>query len=322
MGRGSGQFILPVPEKQKKGEIMTRNTRMKLGVVLGIEEGSLQGRTPTFRDIQAMAQATEQAGFDSFWVADHLIYRSPGREEQGMWEAFTMLSALAAVTTRIALGPLVACTSFRSPALLAKMADTLDEISGGRFILGLGAGWHRPEYEAFGYPFDHLASRFEEALQVIVPLLREGKVDFQGRYYQVRNCVLRPRGPAHAGPPILIGAFRPRMLQIVARYADAWNTAWHVDPAVAKQRYEEFKKICAVVGRDPAAIELTAGTVVSLQPEDAAPRKAISGSPEEIATRLQGFADVGVTHLMVELDPLSVSHIERFGHIVELLRKR
>lgn len=302
---------------------MTQNTRVKLGIVLDIEEGSLQGRTPTFRDIQAMAQAAEQVGFDSLWVADHLIYRSPRREEEGMWEAFTMLGALAAVTTRIALGPLVACTSFRSPALLAKMADTLDEISGGRFILGLGAGWHQPEYEAFGYPFDHLASRFEEALQVIVPLLREGKVDFQGRYYQVHNCVLRPRGPSHAGPPILIGAYRPRMLQIVAHYADAWNTAWHVDSTAVKQRYEEFKETCAVVGRDPAAIELTAGTVVRLQPAgDGAPRKVISGSPEEIASQLQGFADVGVSHLIVELDPLSVSHIERFGHILDLLRQR
>ncbi len=303
---------------------MTQNTRMKLGITLGIEEGSLQGRTPTFRDIQAMAQAAEQVGFDSLWVADHLIYRRfPGQEGEGTWEAFTMLSALAAVTTRVALGPLVACTSFRSPALLAKMADTLDEISGGRFILGLGAGWHQPEYEAFGYPFDHLASRFEEALQVIVPLLREGKVDFQGRYYQVHNCVLRPRGPSHAGPPILIGARRPRMLQIVAHYADAWNTAWHVDPAVVKLRYEELKEACAAVGRDPAAIELTAGTEVSLQPgENAAPGKVISGSPEEIASRLQGFADVGVTHLIVVLDPLSVAHIEQFGHIVDLLRQR
>ncbi len=302
---------------------MTQNTRMKLGITVGIGEGSLQGRTPTFRDIQAMAQAAEQAGFDSLWVADHLIYRFPGQEEKGTWEAFTMLSALAAVTTRVTLGPLVACTSFRSPALLAKMADTLDEISGGRFILGLGAGWHQPEYEAFGYPFDHLASRFEEALQVIAPLLREGKVDFQGRYYQVHNCVLRPRGPSHAGPPILIGAHRPRMLQIVAHYADAWNTAWHVDPAVVKQGYEELKEACAVVGRDPAAIELTAGTVVSLQPgENAAPERVISGSPEEIASRLQGFADVGVAHLIVILDPLSVSHIEQFGRIVELLRKR
>ncbi len=305
---------------------MTQNTkvqRMKLGIALETAEGYLDGQTPTFRDLQEMAQTAEQIGLDSLWLADHLIHRFREQEENGIWEAFTFLSALAAVTTHIMLGPLVACTSFRSPALLAKMADALDEISGGRFILGLGAGWHQPEYEAFGYPFDHLASRFEEALQVIVPLLREGHVDFQGQYYQVRNCVLRPRGPSPSGPPILIGAKRPRMLQLVARYADAWNTAWHVEPTVVKERYEQFKKACASVGRDPAAIELTVGTVVRLleSSKDATAEKAISGSPEEIASRLQSFAGVGVSHLIVVLDPPGVAGIERFGRVVELLHQ-
>jgi probable F420-dependent oxidoreductase len=305
---------------------MNQNTkvqRMKLGIALETAEGYLDGRTPTFRDLQEMAQAAEQIGLDSLWLADHLLHRFREQEEYGIWEAFTFLSALAAVTTHIMLGPLVACTSFRSPALLAKMADALDEISGGRFTLGLGAGWHQPEYEAFGYPFDHLASRFEEALQVIVPLLREGHVDFQGQYYQVRNCVLRPRGPSPSGPPILIGAKRPRMLQLVARYADAWNTAWHVEPTVVKERYEQFKKACAAVGRDPAAIELTAGTAVRLleSSEDATAEKAISGSPEEIASRLQSFAGVGVSHLIVVLDPPGVAGIERFGRVIELLRQ-
>ena len=294
---------------------------MRIGIALDIGEGSLEGRTPTFRDLQTMAQIAEQVGLDSLWLADHLIYRFPGQDESAPWEAFTMLSALAAVTTRIMLGPLVACTSFRPPALLAKMADTLDEISGGRFILGLGAGWHQPEYEAFGYPFDHLASRFEEALQVIVPLLREGHVDFQGHYYQVHNCVLRPRGPSHAGPAIMIGARRPRMLRLVAQYADAWNTAWHVDPAVVKQRYEELQQACTVVGRNSSTIELTVGTAVRLQPsEGASSEKAISGSPEEIARQLQDFADVGASHLIVVLDPLTPASIEEFGRIVELLR--
>src|SRR5437868_11469254 len=125
---------------------MTQHTserRMKIGIALDTVEGSLEGRTPTFRDLQTMAQIAEQVGLDSLWLADHLIYRFPGEDESAPWEAFTMLSALAAVTSRIVLGPLVACTSFRPPALLAKMADTLDEISGGRFILGLGAGWHK-----------------------------------------------------------------------------------------------------------------------------------------------------------------------------------
>src|SRR6266516_1114875 len=223
---------------ERKAKSMTRHTsgqRMKIGIVLDAGEGSLEGRTPTFRDLQTMAQLAEQVGLDSLWLADHLIYPFPGQDESGPWEAFTMLSALAAVTTRIVLGPLVACASFRPPALLAKMADTLDEISGGRFILGLGAGWHQPEYEAFGYPFDHLASRFEEAMQIIVPLSREGHVNFQGHYYQFRNCVLRSRGPSLAGPLIVITVRRPLMLRLVAHDADASNAASHTNSAIAQQ---------------------------------------------------------------------------------------
>jgi alkanesulfonate monooxygenase SsuD/methylene tetrahydromethanopterin reductase-like flavin-dependent oxidoreductase (luciferase family) len=296
---------------------------MKIGIVLDISEGSLEGRTPTFRDLQGMAQVAEQVGLDSVWLADHLLYRFPGQNESAPWEAFTMLSALAAVTTHITLGTLVACTSFRPPALLAKMADALDEVSGGRFILGLGAGWHQPEYKAFGYPFDHLASRFNEALQIIVPLLREGHVDFQGQYYQVHNCVLRPRGPSPTGPRILIGARRPRMLQLVAQYADAWNTAWHTDTAIVKKRHESLVQACTARGRDPAAIEITVGTEVRLQPrkDDESPERAISGSPEEIARRLQDFTSVGTSHLVVALDSVTPTSIEQLGHIVELVRQ-
>lgn len=294
---------------------------LKLGLVLNINEDTLQCKTPTFSDLREMAQVAEQVGFDSLWLADHLIFRSPGQAERGAWEAFTMLGALAAVTQYITLGPLVACTSFREPALLAKMADTLDEISNGRSILGLGAGWYQPEYEAFGYPFDHLGGRFAEALQVIVPLLREGQVDFTGQYYRTRNCVLRPRGPSASGPSILIGASRPRMLQLVAQFADAWNTVWHIDPALVKERYDEFKQICLEVGRDPATIEMTAGTIVHIpqSTQDDPSEKAISGTPEEIANRLQGFANVGVTHLMVAMRSSSVTSIEQFGRVIELL---
>jgi alkanesulfonate monooxygenase SsuD/methylene tetrahydromethanopterin reductase-like flavin-dependent oxidoreductase (luciferase family) len=301
----------------------TPNQRMKIGVVLDTVEGSLEGRTPTFRDLRGMAQVAEQIGLDSLWLADHLLYRFPGQDESAPWEALTMLSALAAVTTRITLGTLVACTSFRPPAMLAKMADALDEVSGGRFILGLGAGWHRPEYEAFGYPFDHLAGRFDEALHIIVPLLREGHVDFQGHYYQVHNCVLRPRGPSPAGPRILIGARRPRMLQLVAQYADAWNTAWHTDTVVVKERYEPLAQACAALGRDPATIEITVGTEVRLQPreDDGSPDQAISGSLEEIARRLQDFTSVGTSHLIVALDSVTPTSIEQLGHIAELVRR-
>lgn len=300
------------------------NTGMKIGVVLETAEGGLQGKTPTFSELKEMAQTAEQVGLDSIWLCDHLLYRFPGQEESGIWEVFTMLSALAAVTTRITLGTIVVCTSFRPPALVAKMADTIDEISGGRLILGLGAGWHQPEYEAFGYPFDHLAGRFEEAIQIIAPLLHEGQVDFQGQYYQVHQCVLRPRGPSRHGPPLLIAGRRPRMLQLTARYADAWNTAWPVDPQVVKERYQEFKQACATVGRDSATIELTVGTTVNPLPshQETDATNVISGSPQAIADRLQGFAQEGVSHLIVGLEPSSNESIAQFGRIVKLLRQQ
>lgn len=296
---------------------------MKIGVVLDISEDSLDGRTPTFRDLREMAQISEQVGFDSLWLADHLIYRFPNQPESAPWETLTMLSALAAVTTRIALGTLVLSTSFRPPAMLAKMADALDDISEGRFILGVGAGWHKPEYDAFGFPFDHLASRFDEAMQIIVPLLREGHVDFKGQYYEVRNCVLRPRGPSPAGPRILVAGRRPRMLQLTARYADAWNTAWHSDAAIVKERFDEFAQVCATMGRDPATVEMTVGAEVRLRPrkEDGRPDRAISGTPEEIASRLQAFSDVGTSHAIIALDVVTPASIEQLGYIAELARQ-
>lgn len=303
--------------------MMRRSTAsgMKVGIVLRTTEGRPQGKTPTFHSIAELAQAAERAGLDSIWLPDHLLIRDSPRGEV-FWEAFTMLSALAVVTTRVTLGTIVISTSFRPPALVAKIADTLDAISGGRLILGLGAGWFQPEYEAFGYPFDHLASRFEEALQIIAPLLREGRIDFQGQYYQVRDCELRPRGPSRHGPPLMIAGRRPRMLQLAARYADAWNCAWHVEPSLVKASHEEFKQACAIVGRDATTVELTLGTMVSLLSAGAQAGEAhtISGPPEAIAQRIKSFAQVGVAHVIVMLDPLTIESIAQFGQIVDLAR--
>jgi probable F420-dependent oxidoreductase len=301
---------------------------MKIGVMPSLGERSLgaeapHGQTPHFRDIQEMAQVAEDVGFDSYWLADHLLYRFPDSGESGAWEVFTFLSGVAATTKRIQLGPLVACTSFRNPALLAKMADALDEISEGRFILGLGAGWHQPEYDAFGFPFDHKASRFEEALKIIIPLLREGHVDFKGEYYEARDCALRPRGPSRNGPPIWIGAHRPRMLRLIAQYADAFNTVWHKTADKVEQAYQPMLEACAEVGRDPATLTLTAGTFAHiLAPGEARPDDAtgICGSPEEVAVAMRGFAAVGVRHLVVIVSPEDVRGIERFGKVIELLR--
>src|SRR3712207_5459950 len=184
----------------------TSHRPLKVGLILPETERQMNGGSARWSDLREMAHLGEQIGADSLWITDHLIHRVPGEEPRGMWECWSLISALAAITEKPEIGTLVLSTSFRNPALLAKMADTVEEISEGRLILGLGAGWHEPEFRAFGYPYDHRASRFEEALTIISTLLREGQVDFAGTYYQARECELRPRGPRPGGPPILIGA--------------------------------------------------------------------------------------------------------------------
>src|SRR5438445_10270560 len=205
-------------------------------------------------EIVAMARLGEQLGFDSVWVGDHLLYRDAAHGVRGPWEAWTTLAAVAASTTRIALGPLVACTSFHNPAMLAKIASTVDEISGGRLILGLGAGWNEPEYRAFGFPFDRRVSRFEEAFTIIRTLLREGAIDFAGEFYQVRDCELVPRGPRPGGPPLLIGSNGERMLRIALPHVAAWNS-WFADidstPAGASPLRARVDRIWTAVGREP-----------------------------------------------------------------------
>ncbi len=296
---------------------------VKLGIVPSLSEGSLHGRTPRYADIQAAAQLAERLGFDSFWLADHLISRHPDEPERGPWEVFTFLSAIAAVTTRIRLGPHVAATSFRNPALLAKMADSLDEISNGRFILGLGAGWHEPEYQAFGYPFDHRAARFAEALEIIARLLHGERVTYDGSYYRTHEAFLRPRGPSRNGPPIWVGARRPRMLELTARYADGYNTVWHTEARPLRERFDAFDAACMKIGRDPGTIEHSAGILVRMLEEgehaERPDEPAIEGSAEQVAARLRELAEAGAEHLIAHVEPAGLAGIERFGRVREIL---
>src|SRR5215207_1233988 len=208
---------------------------LKVGVLLPDTENQMDGASAGWADLAALTRTAEAIGFDSVWVTDHLIHRADKpldtpvtiggdlRELEGPWECWSLLSAIAAITAKVEIGTLVICNSFRNPVLLAKMADTVEEISGGRLILGLGAGWNEPEYRMFGYPFDHRVDRFAESIQIITGLLREGRVDFDGTYSQARSAVLQPRGPRPSGPPIMFGTTGPRMLDLTARYADQWN---------------------------------------------------------------------------------------------------
>src|SRR3954471_17525236 len=174
----------------------------------------------------AMARAAEEAGFDGIYVGDHLLYRGDGRPERGPWGAWTLLAALAAVTERVDLGPLVACAGFHPPAVLAKMAATVTEISGGRFVLALGAGWNEAEFRPFGIPFDRRVARFAEAFPIIHGLLRGERVTLDGEFHSVQGAVMLP--PARHRTRLMIGSNGPRMLRIALPHVDAWNT-WYED---------------------------------------------------------------------------------------------
>jgi alkanesulfonate monooxygenase SsuD/methylene tetrahydromethanopterin reductase-like flavin-dependent oxidoreductase (luciferase family) len=231
------------------------------------------------------------------------------------------------VTERVEIGALVLCMGFRNPALLAKMADTADEISNGRVILGLGAGWHEPEYRAFGFPFDHRFQRFEEGLKIIHGLLRDDRADVDGKYFQANDCVLRPRGPSQSGPPIMIGTTGERMLRLTARYADAWN----VFPSRTGNTIEGLLPIlrrvdaaCEEVGRDPATLERTCAVFVGLPDEPDpgdSPQPLITGSTEELAESLRAFVDVGISHIQLVFHPMRPDSIDAFAPVVELLRR-
>ena len=300
---------------------------MRVGLILNHEEEP-GGISPRWDDIRGFAEDAEGAGVDALWIADHFLWDGDpwGRDPDGRygsWEAWTSLAGLSSVTSQIRLGTLVSCTGYRNPALLAKMADTLDQMSGGRLVLGLGAGDAPVEHDRFGFAFDRRVSRFAEALEIIVPLLRSGSVDFDGEFYTARGAELRPRPPGSTGPPIMIGslAHRPRMLSLVARYADIWN-GWMThrsDPVHVPPLRSAVDAACVSIGRDPASLARSISVAVAFEP---APVKAIAGSPTEIAGTMRAFRAEGIDELQVRLFPNDRSSVERFAHVLEALRER
>lgn len=295
---------------------------MKIGVALPITETD-EGRIASYAEMRAMALRAEATGFDSVWVYDHLLFRHPDAPTRGTWEAWTVLSALAEATSRVELGTLVLCVPFRNPGLLAKMADALEEVSGGRLILGLGAGWHEPEFDAFDFPFDHRASRFEEAFAIVRSLVRTGEADVSGTYHRAPNSVSRPRGPRPEGPPILIGTNGPRMLRLTARHADAWNTCWLGRPTLLAERRAALEAACAEVGRDPATVEVTVGVAVDYRPEgerESDPDKALGGSAEEVAAGLRAYAGLDVGHLICACFPNDAASLGRLAEALAVYR--
>lgn len=296
---------------------------MKIGLVINHMENTDTNVTPSYSEMRAIAQLAEAGGLDSIWLFDHLLFRFESEPTAGIWECWTLLCALAEATGRVELGTLVLCNPFRNPALLAKMAHTLDEISDGRLLLGLGAGWHKPEFDAFGFPYDHRFGRFQEAVQIIKPLLQGETVDFSGEFYQVQECVISPPGPRPDGIPLLIGCRGPRMMRLTARYADQWNTAWLGEADELAGRVKPLHAACAAEGRDPATIAVTAGVDVAfpdLGQTDPYSKNSLTGSAEELAHFFHDYAAAGAAHLMIHLSPLNTAAIERLAAAARLYR--
>jgi alkanesulfonate monooxygenase SsuD/methylene tetrahydromethanopterin reductase-like flavin-dependent oxidoreductase (luciferase family) len=300
---------------------------MKVGLMLPLGHNDALGRPLTWPELREMAVAAEDGGLDSVWGADHLIFREDG-QSFGIHECWTLLTAVASVTQRVEIGPLVLAMPFRNPALVAKMAATFDEVSNGRLILGVGCGWHEPEFDAFGFLFDHRVGRFEESLQILVPLLRTGHVAFEGRWHRA-DAELIPRGPRPAGPPILIAGKQPRMMKLVARFADQWNAAWYGPPADATELSERIanqRAACAEEGRDPATLTLTAGIFVAFEDLLAAgdgeepPENAIRGDVDAVAEALAGYAMHDVEHVIAHVWPRNAAAVGELAAAAELAR--
>jgi probable F420-dependent oxidoreductase len=294
---------------------------MQIGIMLPIgDTDGPSGGVATFADVVAVARAAEDTGLDSAWLADHLFYRGAEAKVWGLHEAWTVLAGVAAVSQRIQLGTLVLCTSFRNPVLTAKMAATLDVVSGGRLILGLGCGWHEPEYEAMGIPFDHRVGRFDEALTIITGLLAGETVTFHGQFSEADGAVLAPPPERHI--PILIAAKRERMLALTARHADLWNTAWYglPDERLAAQ-LAALDAALDAADRPRDAIVKTVG--IDVRDADQAPvpqpnPRAIAGSVDDLAGAIEAYADLGIGQLIVGLEPITVRSVERLAEAARL----
>jgi alkanesulfonate monooxygenase SsuD/methylene tetrahydromethanopterin reductase-like flavin-dependent oxidoreductase (luciferase family) len=272
-----------------------------------------------------MARAAEEVGFDSVWVGDHLLYRADGREARGPWDAWSVLAAIAGTTARVRLGPLVACTAFAAPGLLARKAAAVQEISGGRLVLGLGAGWNETEFRAFGVPFDHRASRFGESFEIIRRLLDGERVTYEGRFESVRDAVLLPRPPARL--PLMIGSTGERVLRTALPHADVWNIWYDLYGNTPEGFAEENARISRLVreaGRRPSDVVRSATVFVTLDSggrdrphtQDVRP---LAGPHPTIAHGLVDLAAAGVEEAILVVSPISERSIRALGDVVATL---
>jgi alkanesulfonate monooxygenase SsuD/methylene tetrahydromethanopterin reductase-like flavin-dependent oxidoreductase (luciferase family) len=297
---------------------------VRIGIIIGLH--GRQGEAPSWQHIRDQVLAAEAVGFDVAVVEDALLHPADGHPSEGYWESVSMAGALATVTSRIEIGHSVLNAPYRSAGLTAKIAETLDEIAGGRFLLGIGLG-NTSDYDQFGIPADMRYSRFAETIEIIHALLNAGRADFAGRYQSVRGAEMVPRGPRSQGPPIVIAGKGPKMLRLTARFADGWNW-WSVgapDLEPLRPIVAELERACDEVGRDPSTLRRTLD-VYSLDPLGtfSGSEEPIRGTSAEIAEALLRFGELGFEEVRVNVFPIDSLDalpraIEALSEVVELL---
>jgi alkanesulfonate monooxygenase SsuD/methylene tetrahydromethanopterin reductase-like flavin-dependent oxidoreductase (luciferase family) len=297
---------------------------IEIGLVLPMGDSFVDRTTVRWTEIRDLAIGAERIGFDTVWTADELLWRSNGGAAQGWWECVAMTGAVGATTSRVKVGTWVLSALHRNPAITAKAVETLDEVSGGRFVLGLGSGHAGRQAHAFGLPEDHVVGRFEEAVEIIVPLLRQGRADFEGTFHAARDLEHRPVGPRPGRIPIMMGAKGPKMLQLAVRHADIWS--WYVeersDLTEFGPRLAALLAACDTAGRDPATIGRSAGIVVEPTPVTGAADVLgvpVRGASEEIADAFRTFGAAGFTQLELILWPPTLAALEAMAPVIELL---
>lgn len=296
--------------------------RLRVGVQLPEVE-----RRVAWLEYAAMARAAEEVGFDSIWVGDHLLYRADGREERGPWDAWSLLSALAAVTERVRLGPLVACCGFCPSGVLARQAAAVQEISGGRLVLGLGAGWNETEFRAFGIPFDHRASRFVESFEIIRRLLAGERVSFEGRFERVEDAVVLPRPDVPV--PLMVGSTGERVLRAALAHVDAWNIwyDWYGNtPEGFARENERVSRLVREAGREPVDVLRSATVFVTFENATrdrphAHDVTALGGSPATIGQRLAEFVAAGLEEAILVVSPITERTIRDLGDTLAVLKR-
>jgi alkanesulfonate monooxygenase SsuD/methylene tetrahydromethanopterin reductase-like flavin-dependent oxidoreductase (luciferase family) len=286
---------------------------ISFGINIPNATGNYYDGTPRYSDVLAMSHAAADTGYEVLWWDDHFSF--PDEEEglRGQWEAWTLMAAVSTQLPDLYLGPMVACTAYRNPGVIAKMTEMIDEISGGKFILGLGAGWQKDEYRQFGIRFEPRVSQFAEALHIIHGLLRDGEVDYQGEFYQANQAKNLPRGPHADGAPILVGSTSPRMLKLLVRYADAWNSGGGTLEDV-QAKVDKLDAACEEAGRDPKSVTRTIGHSLDIE------NGALAISAEDHIEKIKAYQGMGIDHVMIRIKTSTPETIALTEPIIKAIR--